>query len=65
MPPTLWHQAGFPEQKRFDCPAAVFGTGRETMFGVSVSVPEEGYLDAVFGPKWRENQKASGGTSMS
>lgn len=60
----LWHQAGWPQLRRFTCPSAMFGDRREEMFGVSVRVPEDGYLEAVYGPEWTKNRKGSGGTLM-
>lgn len=61
---VLWHQAGWPEKRRFDCPERVFGERRAQMFGVDVRVPYEEYLPAVFGPDWRDGIKGSGGIAM-
>ncbi len=60
----LWHQAGWPRRKRYDSPARAFGDRRVEMFGVSVRVPNEEYLPAVFGSGWRKNTKGSGGRLM-
>ena len=61
----LWHQAGFPGKKRYDCPGTAFGDRRVNIFGVSVRGPDEEYLPAVFGPDWRRNEKGSGGRPIS
>ena len=61
---VLWHQAGWPQRRRYECPARAFGHRRIQMFGIDVRVPDEEYLVAVFGARWRENVKGSGGTPM-
>jgi hypothetical protein len=60
----LWHQAGWPERKRYDCPAKAFGDRRIEIFGASIRVPDEEYLPAVFGRGWRRNRKGAGGRRM-
>ena len=63
-PGACFHETVYPLRKRFICPTQVFGDRRMEMFGVSVRVPEEEYLPCVFGPRWRENRKGSGGIQL-
>jgi hypothetical protein len=61
---VLWHQAGLPDRRRYDCPARAFGERRLEMFGILVRVPDEEYLPAVFGPGWEANEKETGGAPI-
>ena len=63
-PDALYHETAYPTRKRFVCPTSVFTDRRVTMFGAAVRVPEEEYLPCVFGPRWRENKKGSGGVEI-
>ena len=60
----LWHQAGWPDRRRYDCPARAFGDRRLEMFDILVRVPDEEYLPAVFGPGWEANEKGTGGAPV-
>ena len=63
-PEAYYHETAYPLRKRFTCPARLFGDRRLEILGVSVRVPEEEYLPCVFGPRWRENVKGSGGVQI-
>jgi hypothetical protein len=63
-PDTVYHETAHPQRKRFVCPASVFAERRLTMYGAAVRVPEEEYLPCVFGPRWRDNKKGSGGVEI-
>lgn len=59
-----YHETAFPLRKRFLCPNDVFKDRMVTIGGVLVRVPEEEYLTCVFGPRWRECRKGSGGVEI-
>jgi hypothetical protein len=63
-PGMLFHTTVVPLRKRFPCPREVFGDRKIDMFGAKVSVPSEDYLPCVFGSRWRENMKGSGGVEI-
>ncbi len=60
----LWHQAGHPQKKRFDCPSSDFGDREIELCGLTVRAPEDAYCEHVFGPGWREEKKGSGGVPI-
>ena len=61
-PSILCHRTIIPDRKTYRCKKESFGDRRIKMFGIDVRVPENEYLPSTFGPKWRDNQKGSGGT---
>ncbi len=60
----LWHQAGYPEKKRFECPASAFGDREIELCGLTVRAPENEYCEQVYGPEWRKEERGSGGRPM-
>lgn len=61
---SWFHETVFPLRKRFVCPAEALGTHCIDFFGSRVRVPEAEYLPCVFGPRWREDKKGSGGAQI-
>jgi hypothetical protein len=60
----LWHQAGYPEKRRFECPATVFRDREIELCGLKIRAPEDAYCEHVYGLEWRKEERGSGGRPM-
>src|SRR5213594_1277422 len=59
-----YHETVCPARKRYMCDESVFSGRSLKICGVNVRVPENEYLPSVFGPRWRENRKGTGGVEV-
>ena len=59
-----YHETVCPARKRYMCDESVFSERSLKICGVNVRVPESEYLPSVFGPRWRENRKGTGGVEV-
>ena len=59
-----YHETVCPTRKRYLCAETVFSDRKLKICEVEVRVPENEYLSSVFGPRWRENRKGTGGVEI-